>query len=126
MIVWVGKIEGEPCFHSSPGLDSGRRRRSCISFDPLGVWLQRNLPPQSPYFILILLVGFLEKGIVKHDPHIRIWALAGVHFSCVSRVTPVSTIGVWTVRIPPPQSPSYSNIIIPDLFSFVKNSFITK
>ncbi len=24
----------------------GRRRLSCISFDPMGAWLQRNLPPQ--------------------------------------------------------------------------------
>ena len=38
--------------------------------------------------------------------------MAGVHFSCVSRVSPVSTNGVWTVRIPPPQSPFLSYVKI--------------
>ena len=31
---------------------SGRRRLSCISFDPKGVWLQRNLPPQIVSYLL--------------------------------------------------------------------------
>ena len=30
--------------------------------------------------------------------------LAGVPFSCISRVSPVHTIGVWSVRNLPPQS----------------------
>ena len=35
---------------------SGRRRISCISFNPVGAWLQRNLPPQITSFYSIIIV----------------------------------------------------------------------
>ena len=53
--------------------------------------------------------------------------LAGVAFSCISRVTPVVTIGVWMPRNCPPQiTLSYPTNIIALLFIFVKNFFSTK
>lgn len=56
---------------------------------------------------------------------------AGVHLSCISRVSPVSTIGAWTVRNLPPQTiiwvkPIYSMNIITILFPLVKNVFIAE
>lgn len=32
----------------------GRRRLSCISFDPMGAWLQRILPPRTTSYLLYL------------------------------------------------------------------------
>ena len=47
----------------------GRRRLSCISFSPKGVWLQRNLPPQILFvftFILSTIVSFVKDFLVTY------------------------------------------------------------
>ena len=53
--------------------------------------------------------------------------MAGVRFSCISRVPPVSTSGVWIVRNLPPQiTPFYPTLTISVLFFFVKNFYISQ
>ena len=57
-----------------------------------------------------------ERHIQKEPHHCGSfrWTSAGVPGSCVSRVTPVNAIGVWSVRNLPPRSPTlfYTNYSI--------------
>ena len=40
----------------------GRRRLSCISFDPMGAWLQRILPPRTTSYLLYLKYIVFTEG----------------------------------------------------------------
>jgi len=52
--------------------------------------------------------------------------MAGVALSCISRVSPVGTIGVWSLRNLPPQTVyHYPMFILANLFVFVKKFIFT-
>lgn len=82
------------------------------------IWGIEKHQPKNGWCFIIRLKGAAPQRLRK------VRTLAGVPSSCISRVSPVVTSGVWSVRSLPPQSPSYPTHNIPELFCFVKDIFI--